>query len=113
MSRICFEGLMHVWRVTAYYMGVDDVANLVKDSYEETAKLLIDLGHYIALPAILNIDATSIVMGKNVAKSADMDYYVIIYMASQGDFSVFCSSVPNKHGFDAFSLWSRTGNVVG
>ena len=31
---------MHVWRIHAYNMGMEDQANLVKDSYEETIELL-------------------------------------------------------------------------
>ena len=43
---------MHVWRVHAYNMGMEDQANLVKDSYDETIELLHEVGHKIIVPAI-------------------------------------------------------------
>ena len=79
-----FQGLAHVWRVTAYYMGVDDSANLVKNDYKQTQELLLDIGHFIIVPAILNLNPASIIMGKNVARSTNLDYHVTLYIASEG-----------------------------
>ena len=85
-----FEGLMHVWRLNAYYMGMDDVANLVKDSYEDTKKLLFDIGYFIVVPAVLQRNKICVIMGKNVAKALDLDYYVALYMVSEGEFRLLC-----------------------
>ena len=61
------EGFLHVWRATAYYMGVDDEANLVKDDMNRTKNLLCDIVHFIIIPALLDMNKVSIVMGKNKA----------------------------------------------
>ena len=65
-------------------MGVNDSANLVKDNDEKTRRLLLDIGNFIIIPAFLNIDRMSIIMGKNVAKGLGLDYHVMIYLATEG-----------------------------
>ena len=77
---------MHVWRVHAYNMGMEDQANLVKDSYDETIELLHEVGHRIIVPAIFQINEISIIMGKNVAKVLGLDYHVLIYLTSEGTY---------------------------
>ena len=73
---------MHVWRVHAYNMGMEDQANLVKDSYDETIELLHEV------PAIFQINEISIIMGKNVAKVLGLDYHVLIYLISEGMYRI-------------------------
>ena len=75
---------MHVWRLNAYYMGVDDIANLVKDSGEKTIKLLQEVGYLMIIPAVLRMNKTSIIMGKNLAGGLFLDYYVAIYEVAEG-----------------------------
>ena len=87
--RVChcrkqLEGFLHVWRATAYFMGVDDEANLVKDDMNRTKYLLCDIVHFILVPALLDMNKVSIVMGKNVAKALDADYHVLVYIAMEG-----------------------------
>ena len=48
-------------------MGVDDEANLVKDDLKRTKNLLCDIVHFIIIPALLDMNKVSIVMGKNKA----------------------------------------------
>ncbi len=105
ICRRAFEGLMHVWRVTAYYMGVEDSANLVMDDYNETRRLLDDIGHFIVLPAILSLDKISIFMGKNVALSSELDYHVILYLASRSRIKTN-TIISIFHTGLNFSLWS-------
>ena len=116
MNRQAFEGLLHIWRVTAYYMGVDSESNLVKDDYNETMMLLEDIGCFIVLPAILRLDKISIWMGKCVARSVKLDYHVILYLASK-------SIIIDNHLYELFlihnfkcflcSLWSGIENALG
>lgn len=84
MCRKWFEGLMHIWRIHAYNMGVEDQANLVKASYDETIELLHEIGHRIIVPATFQMNEISVIMGKNVAKGIGLDYHVLIYIASEG-----------------------------
>ena len=63
-------------------MGVEDVANLVKDDLIRTECLLWDIGYFIIVPAILHLDPTSIIMGKNAAKAFGVDYHVVMYATS-------------------------------
>ena len=95
--RECFQGLAHVWRVTAYYMGMEDDANLVKDDWNRTRDLLMDIGHFIIIPAVLQLNATSLIMGKNVARANRLDYHVIFYLALEG------------YGVPLFRLWAAFG----
>ena len=84
-----------MWRVTAYYMGVDDDANLVKDDFDETYRLLMDIGYFIIAPALLSLNYLPIVMGKNVAKSIGLDYHVNLYITAKG------------YGVDLRQLWNE------
>lgn len=89
------EGLMHVWKVTAYYLGVPDRANLVQNTLEQTRQLLLEIGHEIVVPAFLHIDPIAIHMGKKVAMSIHMDYHVLVYHNLQA------------HGHDLALLWKE------
>ena len=53
------EGFLHVWRANAFYMGVDEESNLVKDDMDKTKSLLRDIGHFILVPALLNLNEVS------------------------------------------------------
>ena len=78
-------------------MGMDDVANLVKDSYEDTKHLLFDIGYFIVVPAVLQMNKKCVIMGKNVAKALDIDYYVALYMVSEGEFRLLCYQIKIKN----------------
>ena len=60
------EFALHVWCTMAYYMGVTDKVNVVKDNAKQTERLLFDLRKFILIPAFLNIDHMTIVLGKNI-----------------------------------------------
>ena len=61
-------------------MGVDEEANLVKDDFNRTKRLLNDIGIFVIIPAILNLNKVSLIMGKNVAEALDVDYHVAVYL---------------------------------
>ena len=61
-------------------MGVDEEANLVKDDFNRTKRLLNDIGIFVIIPAILNLNKVSLIMGKNVAEALDVDYHVSVYL---------------------------------
>ena len=67
-------------------MGVDEEANLVKDDFNRTKRLLNDIGIFVIVPAILNLNKVSLIMGKNVAEALDVDYHVAVYIAIEGYF---------------------------
>ena len=98
------KGFIHVWRATAYYMGVDEEANLVKDDFNRTKKLLNDIGTFVLVPAILNLNKVSLVMGKNVAEALDVDYHVAVYIAIEG---YFRNSKLMSKLWNAFSIWQQ------
>ena len=79
--------MLHVWRTIAYYMGVPDKANCVKNKDFQTRRLLLDIVNFIIIPAFLNISELGIIMGKNVARGLSIDYHVMIYyLATEGWF---------------------------
>ena len=83
LIRKWLKGFIHVWRATAYYMGVDEEANLVKNDFNRTKELLHDIGIFVIVPAILNLNKVSLVMGKNVAEALDVDYHVAVYLGTK------------------------------
>ena len=78
-------------------MGMEDDANLVKDDWNRTRDLLMDIGHFIIIPAVLQLNATSLIMGKSVARANRLDYHVIFYLALEG------------YGVPLFRLWTAFG----
>ena len=88
------KGFIYVWRATAYYMGVDEEANLVKDDFNRTKRLLNDIGIFVIIPAILNLNKVSLIMGKNVAEALDVDYHVAVYIGAK--YLVFSPLAPSK-----------------
>ena len=104
LIRKWLKGFIHVWRATAYYMGVDEEANLVKDDFNRTKKLLNDIGTFVLVPAILNLNKVSLVMGKNVAEALDVDYHVAVYIAIEG---YFRNSKLMSKLWNAFSIWQQ------
>ena len=64
-------------------MGVDEEANLVKDDFNRTKRLLNDIGIFVIVPAILNLNKVSLIMGKNVAEALDVDYHVAVYIGAK------------------------------
>ena len=98
------EGFLHVWRANAFYMGVDEESNLVKDDMDKTKSLLRDIGHFILVPALLNLNEVSLLMGKNVAEGLNVDYHVAIYFAIEAYLG--SSKLMNKL-WDRFSMFQR------
>ena len=76
-------------------MGVDEEANLVKDDFNRTKRLLSDIGIFVIIPAILNLNKVSLVMGKNVAEALDVDYHVAVYIGAKY-LGFFSPLVPSK-----------------
>lgn len=99
LRNFCFrksiDGLAHVWRVIAYYMGVDDDSNLVKKNLQQTKELLLDVGYRIVMPALLQMDSASIIMAKNVTNAFHFDFHVCIYATCEG------------YGFELQDLWQE------
>ena len=79
-------------------MGVDEEANLVKDDFNRTKRLLNDIGIFVIIPAILNLNKVSLVMGKNVAEALDVDYHVAVYIGVK--YLFFSPPVPSKREKD-------------
>jgi hypothetical protein len=85
-------------------MGVDEDTNLVKDDFNRTKRLLNDIGIFVIVPAILNLNKVSLVMGKNVAEALDVDYHVAVYIAIEG---YFRNSKLMSKLWNAFSIRQR------
>ena len=85
-------------------MGVDDESNLVKSDFNRTKCLLQDIGYFILVPALLNLNEVSLLMGKNVAEGLNYDYHVAIYYAIEGFLG---SSHLMSKLWDKFSMFQR------
>ena len=71
-----------MWRVIGYYLGVEDKYNPVRETIAETMSLLWDIGNEIIIPSLLNLNETSIHMGKCVTKAFNADYHLSIYITA-------------------------------
>ena len=94
-----------MWRVFGYYLGVEDKYNTVRETVEETISLLLDIGHQLLIPSILNLDRTGIHnMGKVATKGFGADYHLLIYMASLSKLQYIPNSVLKESSVVNFDL---------
>ena len=99
-----FDDFLHMWRVFGYYLGVEDKYNPVRETVEETISLLLDIGHQLLIPSILNLDRTGIHMGKVATKGFGADYHLLIYMASLSKLQYIPNSVLKDSSVVNFDL---------
>jgi len=89
------RGYLHLWRVIGYYLGVKDSCNLAKmETLEEGRALLLEVGHKLVVPAMLNHSQEALHMSK-VAGGKMFDYHLALYM--------FCY----VHGYELKMLWEK------
>ena len=85
---------IHFWRVAGFYLGLEDRFNPCDvNSPEEARSLLMEFANHVVLPASLNMNKTSIHMGKSVAKGFGGDFHILWY------------NLLLAHGIELKNLW--------
>jgi hypothetical protein len=78
------EGFLHMWRVIGYYLGVQDKYNIVRPTLSETRSLLMEIGHLVIIPSMINLNKTSLHMAKCICRAYNIDYHLSIYIHCYG-----------------------------